>query len=488
MFLRGGLFDKSFMQTKVKTDELSRGEKVFGYALGPGFVMVYVSMVTSLREMFYLSARPIDSLFGTGTYMGIQTSSSIIGILFGFIMNYIIERTVSKAGRFRPYVLIGTLLMAFTGIAMFCSPFADGTKGQLIWLYFTNIIYIGFATTMFSLRGQVVSVSTRNVKDRNFLTTMRSAVDSMIPGIFVALVVQGWLYYAFLVNDMTGNIWRLFVAIPAVIAVGASFLEYFYTRERITESNLIILEGKTSASIPVFQQLKNIITNKYYIMSVIVGMGGLFFSYLQGANSRTYFCQYILGANDKNGIAMLYLIIAMQPMAIGAILIPALTKKFSARKIMMASSFVVLIGVGVCMINPTNFGFACGGGLLFSLGIFAVTNMYGVFSQQAGDDIEYRYNFRPEGTMANGIVGAIYTAVMSPFSALYETVLYNRGFDPYVAVQPDVVNNWILFAYYGGYAVMAIVVLVVCIFFDYEKREKEIREALEIRQAKVETK
>lgn len=480
-FLKGGLFDKDFMQTKVTTNLLSKKEKIFGYALGPGFVMVYVSMVTALREMFYMSARPIDALFGAGTYMGIQTASSIVGIVFGLLLGYITERTVCRAGRIRPYVLIGTLLMAFTGVGMFCSPFADGTIAQLVWLYMINILYIGIATTMFNLRIKMISLSTRNIKERNFITTMRSAIDSMIPGIFVALLVQGWLYYVFLMNDMTGDIWRLFVAIPAVVAVGATLLEYFYTRERITESNQAVVENKDDSKLSTMQQLKGLLTNKYYLMSILIGIGGLFFTYLQGVNSRTYFCQYILGANEQNGIAMLYLIIAMQPMAIGAVLIPNLAKRIGARKIMLVSSIVVLAGVAVCLIDPTNFGMACGGGLLFSFGIFAVTNMYGIFEQQAGDDIEYRYGFRPEGTVAANIIFAVYTALMSPLSALYETVLYNRGFEPYVAVQNEAVNNWILFAYYGGYAIMAIIVLVVCIFFDYEKKEKEIRRVLDER-------
>lgn len=47
-FLSKGLFEKDFMQTKVTTHSMSFREKLWGYALGPGFVAVYTSMVTSL--------------------------------------------------------------------------------------------------------------------------------------------------------------------------------------------------------------------------------------------------------------------------------------------------------------------------------------------------------------------------------------------------------------------------------------------------------
>ena len=51
--------------------------------------------------------------------------------------------------------------------------------------------------------------------------------------------------------------------------------------------------------------------------------------------------------------------------------------------------------------------------------------------------------------------------------------------------QPSAVKTWILFAYYGAYAVLAIVVFVVCIFFDAEKKMPEIHAALRERAKKA---
>ena len=47
--------------------------------------------------------------------------------------------------------------------------------------------------------------------------------------------------------------------------------------------------------------------------------------------------------------------------------------------------------------------------------------------------------------------------------------------------QNDAVNRWIIFAYYGAYAIFAIIVFVVCIFFDAEKKMPEIHAELERR-------
>ena len=42
--------------------------------------------------------------------------------------------------------------------------------------------------------------------------------------------------------------------------------------------------------------------------------------------------------------------------------------------------------------------------------------------QQASDDIEYKYGYRPEGTLAVGIVSTIVYTIMTPLNAVYEIV------------------------------------------------------------------
>ena len=121
--------------------------------------------------------------------------------------------------------------------------------------------------------------------------------------------------------------------------------------------------------------------------------------------------------------------------------------------------------------------------------------MNAIFMQQASDDIEYRYGYRPEGTLAVGLITTIITAVLTPLNAIYETGLSHFGYQAPVADasgvtqiiynQPDAVKKWILFAYYGSYAVFAIIVFVVCIFFDAEKKMPMIHEELRARAKKA---
>lgn len=483
-FLQRGLFEKDFMQSKATTHSMSFKEKLLGYILGPGFVVLYTLTVSSLREMYYMQVIPIDTLFGLGAYMKMQTTTTILGILTGFLISYITEHTVSRAGRFRPYVFIGTILMCLSGMAMFWTPFAQGSGAQLVWLYVANFFYINIATGLYNCNSGVISLSTRSLKDRNFVTTLKTSIGNMIPGIFGSIILMGWLYFVFLAPDMEGGNWRLFVGVLAVIGLIAGLVEYFWTRERITEENREMSgqESGGSAAIPFLSQIKNIVTSRYYWLSQLLGMGFALGALLQGANARTYFTQYILGANEYNGLAVIYLMIAMQPMAIGTVIVPMLTRRMGSRKILIASSVIVLLGLGVCLISPYSFLFACLGGLVFSAGCAAVSNMYGIPGQQASDMIEHKHGYRIEGTLAGAIVGSIFTFVLSPFSALYETGLAAFGFDPALTVQNAAVNNWIIFAYYGGYAIQAVSIILIMIFFDAEKKMPGIHAELKERR------
>ncbi len=243
--------------------------------------------------------------------------------------------------------------------------------------------------------------------------------------------------------------------------------------------------GDATIKVPFLTQMKNLLTNKYFLLATCVAIGMIFYDNLQGGNARVNMITYILGGNDQNGMQFTYLLASMQPMAIGAIVVPILAKKISARKILRISAVITVIGVAVSLINPYSFVVAVAGGFIFAAGIFAVTNMSGIFMQQASDMIEYKHGYRPEGTLAAGVIATIYTTLMTPLNAIYETGLSLNGYVAGAMEQNESVQRWILFAYYGAYAIFAIIVFIVCIFFDAEKKMPEVHVELQARAKKA---
>ena len=489
-YLKGSIFDSDALQTKVTTNRITGKERLLGHILGPGIVYAFYAAVLALRELYYMDILRINEIFNNNyTYLYMTTVTTLVGIATGLFINHMTEKTVCRAGRFRPYVLIGTWVMAVAGFFVFWSPFTPGSTAHLVWLYAFNIIYTCVGLPLWNLRTQMLSVTSRNVLERNSLTTIRSAVTVMIAGIVVALGITGMLYPNILQKDLSGKSWLITVGVSSLFAIGFSFMEYFWTRERVTEDNQKVLADETGGDgvlmVPFIQQFKNAITNKYFILATIAGIGFTFYDYLQGGNARVNMITYILGGNEQNGFQFTYLLASMQPMAIGAVVVPILTRKYSSRRILQISAVITVIGIAIALINPYSFVVAVVGGFVFACGIFALTNMINIFMQQASDDIEYKHGYRPEGTLAVSVISTLITAIMTPLNAIYETGLSLNGYVAGAMQQNAAVNKWILFAYYGAYGVFAVIIFIVCIFFDAEKKMPMIHAELRERAKKA---
>ncbi len=331
-FLKGSIFDAPFMQTRIKSHSMTFLEKLLGFFLGPAGVIVFYAAIVNLRELYYTSVVPVDNLFGLGTYLTITSISSVVGIASGLGVSWMMERTVCKAGRVRPYLLMAQLLLITSGVALFACPFANGSTAQLIWLAVFNILYLGVGTNVYAIRFNKIPLATRNLNDRASVTTVYNAADNIISGVIVGMLISSVIYYRVLVHDTTGANWRMLIYIFAAIALPLALIEYFFTRERVTEENLaaeVNLEGKVE-TIPLKTQLKALFSNKYYVLALVMTVFGTLATHLAGTNCRTNYCQWVLGATAENNLQMIYMAVAMAPMGFGVFLIFPMVKRFGA--------------------------------------------------------------------------------------------------------------------------------------------------------------
>lgn len=470
--LKGGLFDKPFMQSRIKTHAMTFKEKLLGYFLGPAGMIVFYALMTNLRELYYTSVIPVDNLYGTGTYMTISILSSVVGVLAGVGFSWMLEHTNTRAGKIRPYLLIVSFIMLISGALQFFCPFAKGSAGMLAWLFVMNVIYAGIAVTCYSYRYQKIGLATRSQKDRSSVTTVYNAADSLISGVIVGLVVSSILYYSYLLPDTTGDHWRNVVLVTGLASVPLILLEYFYTRERVTEENEDTIKDKKGNlhSVPIKQQIKDLLTNKYYLLALAVLVVGRMSTYMLGSNVRTNYCQWVLGANAENNLQIIYQSLAMAPMGFGVLLIYPAVKKFGNRKVVMFGSLLCILGGVFCIMNPYSIPIAFVGSFILNFGTLCITYLQITFSQQANDIVEYEHGYRPEGSTVGSMILLLYPALLSPCQGLYETVLVSSGYDAYAPAQNHNTIMWIVLVWYGVVVIKGLVDFLCLTFFDAEKK------------------
>ena len=118
--------------------------------------------------------------------------------------------------------------------------------------------------------------------------------------------------------------------ILSVIAIPLLLLEYFYTRERITED--VTQEYGDENKIPLKEQMKALFTNKYYVLLTIIVTVGSIVDNFKGGNVQYFYIKFLLGGADNPIMFTLYQVATGIPLGIGAFAIYPLAKKFGIKK------------------------------------------------------------------------------------------------------------------------------------------------------------
>jgi GPH family glycoside/pentoside/hexuronide:cation symporter len=190
----------------------------------------------------------------------------------------------------------------------------------------------------------LVSLSTRNSKDRSLLATLSNA--TMLAAMGLAQMILPFFITLLFVPDANDSAlcdsqasyahWKVFVIALLVVTVIGTLIEYFFTRERITEETM----GKeTSAkpSLSTTEQWKICSRDKFWIIMMV-----FFFLYQFGGMiknvSQNYFCTSMF-ADAQGNYTVAYggqlqgtlSIIGAIPTAVGMVVALPLAKKIARR-------------------------------------------------------------------------------------------------------------------------------------------------------------
>lgn len=479
-FFTKGIFEKNFMNSRITTAEMTMKEKILGYLLGPFGTLALIAVVNQLAELYYTEVFYIDRIFGVGTYLVMSWVTKIISVFCGFIIAYVVENSASRQGKIRPILLIGSVISAVGGFAMFAIPELPDILA-LVWVYIANILYNGIGVAMFNLRTNMYTLCTRNQNDRNQINVITQTSAYMLVGTAVTMVVGSVLYYTMLTGQPASN-WIMLIGGFAVLSIPLSFIQYFYTKERITLENLEAeqkLDLSTENKKNFWVQVKCLLSSRYWLLGFLFGVLGAIVGSLSGFNLNTNFCSVILGATAENNYNLIYTIASGLPLGLGILLVYPIAKKFTVRKTTMAFAVISVIGCVMGLIVKDDFWLVVIANFLFNFGTLPVLYVVDALKNSANDEVEYKYGFRPEGTLAVAVMMCLMTLVSGVFSGVYETGLSSFGYDVSMGTnQPQAVVNWLYFIRYGVSLIHYVLIFVIMYFMDLEKKLPAMQEAI----------
>lgn len=140
----GTLLDRKAFQSRVCTAEVGRKEKWLGYLLGPAGALLLNAVLATYLNVYYTDILKLTHIWGGAFLVVFPILSKIVDAVTNVVMGYIIDRTHTKEGKARPWLLLSAPLLTITGILLFTVPSGSETV-QVIWVMVSYNLFYSFA-------------------------------------------------------------------------------------------------------------------------------------------------------------------------------------------------------------------------------------------------------------------------------------------------------------------------------------------------------
>ena len=475
--------EKKIFQSKIHTENVKPAEKWLGYLVGPAGALLLNAVLGTYLNVYYTDVLKLTGLWGGAFLVIFPIVSKVIDAITNVIMGYIIDRTHTKEGKARPWLLLSAPLVTITGILLFTVPSVSQTM-QAIWVMVSYNLFYSFAYTIFNMsHNLMVPLSTRNTTQRGGLSVFNQIATIMMSGILVALV------FPMVIMPMIGvdkGKWITLMSALSILALPLTLLEYYFTKERVT---LEVQETK-EVSVPFLQQLKAIFTDKYMLIIYIY-----FLIYTLGSSvknlSLVYFCNYVLGTYNDGITQTLVSIIGGIPMGIGIFAVWPLAKKFGKRNVTAVGFVLYAIGSAICWMFPTNMVIMLTGQFIKNIGGLPCSYVFMALFADVLDHVEWKSGFRCDG-VAMSVYNIIAVAMVGICTGIFNGLLAKSGYiAPEIvdgvtvaAEQTAAVKGTITFGFVGLETITGIILAVLLIFLNVEKNIGKEQEEIKARRKK----
>lgn len=244
------------------------------YALLTAFMMIY------LTDTIGLSMGVVSTLIAV---------SKIFDGVSDFFFGRLIDKTHTKMGKARPWMLWAYIGCAITLVACFSIPTSWGQTAQYIFFFLSyTLLNAVFFTANNIAYASLTALITKNTSERVQIGSFRFifAFATKIVIEAVTIFAVGWLG-----GGVMG--WRLIAIIYAVVGLITNTLSVFSVKELPEEEEEMGAEERVENKLTFLQSFKVLLKNKYYI--IISSSYILTQLYASVIGMGTYYAKYILG-------------------------------------------------------------------------------------------------------------------------------------------------------------------------------------------------
>ncbi|KQP57578.1 MFS transporter [Agreia sp. Leaf283] len=388
------------------------------------------------------------------------------------VLGSFIDRTSTRWGKARPWILFSTPVVVISFILLFNVPAGldDGVKEIYAFVMYFLCLGVGFVGSNLAYH-TLLSVITTNSKMRVSLTVIRTFF-----ALLTTLVVNFATIPIVLSSGGGQAGWSLVSIIYGAIAAVTFLIVFVGTRERVTSS----IKVESGEKMPFVSTVRLLVKNPYFFL--VFGFFLLNFLLTGTSGVGIYFAKDVLG--DAASYSFLGLI-QILPLLIGMWFMPPLIARFGKRRLIMIGVVVTVAGALISLIDPSSFSLILGGGLVRAVGGVPIAAALFALVADVVDYGEWKTGVRLDGmTYAAATAGQNFGAGLGV--ALVGWLLAAANYDGQAATQPESAVNIEIFLYLWIPLIAAVLMGVIIYFLNIDKNLSQIQRDLASRRAAAE--
>lgn len=378
------------------------------YCFGDPALTLMYTMTTTLLIYFYTNVVGISA----GSVGMIMLVSRVFDGVSDVIMGTIIDRTHSKYGKARIWILRLAVPYALAAVFLFTMP-GLGDMGKVIYAFVTyNIMNTVVYTAISQPFHALGSLMSRDRRERDVICNIRMILSITASMIITAFTLPLINKLAVVIQNEQAA-WIIVTAVYAAVSVFVLINTYITCTERVQTAQ------KVKENIPFLKALKATVTNPYFLIALGLMLFYTVYQIIIGTD-LTYYCQYVL--NDVDLVMPLSAAEKIATIA-GIALLPRILPRFGKRSLICVGCLVGIAGQLIFLLNITSVPLGIVTCIMRGIGI---APFYGVQYSLPSDAIEYGHwktGIRIEGLMfssmsmgqkaGSGFTSAIMGAVLS---------------------------------------------------------------------------
>lgn len=273
------------------------------------------------------------------------------------VMGLIADRTNTRWGKYRPYLLWIAIPFAVAGILAFFTPQTDNYTFKHVYAYVTYILMMTVYTAINVPYGAMLGVMTDDSREKSVFSSFRMffafigsfiAMGSFEPLLKLRQSIVGTLPAEWTLADSTPADWTIAVSVIGIVCAVLFILSFLMTRERVTEAEMAKEPVKENydetAKTSVAEDLKALVANGPWWMLLGGGIAILLFNCVRGGAAAYYFAD-VLGTNAIFTLA-LFLTVGEISQLVGVVVTVPVSEKIGKK----ATFLLVLVAVTVLSI------------------------------------------------------------------------------------------------------------------------------------------